>query len=199
MTFEELYIGWYSRMKAFAREYIHSEAEAENIVQDVFLSIYEKKLHQQEGLCQAAYIFTILKNRCIDRLRSRLWKTQSLSSADIDRICETEDGPKWKGLDTDRLELQLSYESLKVFDTDFESDEQVAKLLEDALAALPERCREIFIKTKIEGRSQKAVAEELGISVKTIEAQMTIAYRKLREELKDFLPLLLFLFAGGLA
>ena len=50
--------------------------------------------------------------------------------------------------------------------------------------------------SKIEGKKQKEIAEELNVSVKTIESQMTIAYKKLREELKNHLPLLLFLLSS---
>lgn len=58
--------------------------------------------------------------------------------------------------------------------------------------SLPEKCREIFIKSKIEGKKQKDIAVEMNISLKTVENQMNIAYKKLKSELKDYLPLLLF-------
>ena len=52
--------------------------------------------------------------------------------------------------------------------------------------------RVIFIKSKIEGKKQKDIAVEMNISLKTVENQMNIAYKKLKSELKDYLPLLLF-------
>ena len=58
---------------------------------------------------------------------------------------------------------------------------------------LPERCREIFLKSRIEGMKYREIADELDISMNTVENQMSIALRKLRIELKDYLPLLLFL------
>ena len=61
---------------------------------------------------------------------------------------------------------------------------------------LPEKCREIFIKSKIEGKKQKDIAAELNISLKTVENQMAIAYKKIKSELKDYLPLLIFLLAN---
>lgn len=62
--------------------------------------------------------------------------------------------------------------------------------------SLPEKCREIFIKSKIEGKKQKDIAAELNISLKTVENQMGIAYKKIKSELKDYLPLLIFLLAN---
>ena len=53
-----------------------------------------------------------------------------------------------------------------------------------------------FIKSKIEGKKQKDIAAELNISLKTVENQMAIAYKKIKSELKDYLPLLIFLLAN---
>ena len=66
----------------------------------------------------------------------------------------------------------------------------------NAVDSLPEKCREIFIKSKIEGKKQKDIAAELNISLKTVENQMDIAYKKIKSELKDYLPLLIFLLAN---
>ena len=72
-------------------------------------------------------------------------------------------------------------------------EKDIETILNNAILSLPERCREIFIKSKIEGKKQKEVALELNISVNTVETQIGIAYKKLREELKDYYPLLLIL------
>ena len=94
------------------------------------------------------------------------------------------------------LSFRMKFDSLEAFDVDGLSEDNIKDIIEKALNALPERCREIFILSKLEGRKQKEIAEELNVSVKTIETQMTIAYKKLREELKKHLPLLLFLLSS---
>jgi len=66
-------------------------------------------------------------------------------------------------------------------------------IISRALDSLSDKCREIFIMNKLEGKKQKQIAEELNISINTVETQMGIAYKKLRVELKDYMPLLLFL------
>jgi RNA polymerase sigma-70 factor (ECF subfamily) len=63
----------------------------------------------------------------------------------------------------------------------------------NAIQSLPEKCRQIFVMNKIEGKKQKTIAEELDISIHTVESQMAIAYRKLKEILKEHFPLLFFL------
>lgn len=72
------------------------------------------------------------------------------------------------------------------------SEQDIEKIISEVINSLPEKCREIFIKSKIEGKKQKDIAVEMNISLKTVENQMNIAYKKLKSELKDYLPLLLF-------
>ena len=67
-------------------------------------------------------------------------------------------------------------------------------IVNSILNGLSERCREIFLKSKIEGKKQKEIAEEMNISINTVETQMGIAYKKLRNELKDYFPLFIFLY-----
>lgn len=179
MDFENFYINWYSRVKYFAREYVISEEEAENIAQDVFLDFYQKKELFDCQINLVAYLFTSVKNRCLDYLRRKILEQEA-----VKKIQEDFD-----------LSYQMKFDSLEAFEMGNLTEEHIQGLIKDALKKLPNKCREIFILSKLEGKKQKEIAEELHISVKTIEAQMSIAYKKLREELKNYFPLLLFLFS----
>ena len=77
---------------------------------------------------------------------------------------------------------------------DFSEEKSLHLRLERALDKLPEQCRKIFMMNKLEGVKQKEIARVLNLSVNTVETQMGIAYKKLREELKDVVLFLLFLF-----
>ncbi|MDD4513978.1 RNA polymerase sigma-70 factor [Massilibacteroides sp.] len=180
MEFKSFYITWYSRVKFFACEYVFSEEDAENITQDVFADLYQKKIIEDDRINLVAYLFTSVKNKCIDHLRRKLLEQEAKENLQ-------------KEFD---LSLRMKYDSLDAFDVEWKSEQQIGTLIENALNTLPERCREIFIKSKIEGKKQREIAEELGISIKTVENQITIAYKKMREELKNCLPLLLFLFSN---
>lgn len=177
MLFEQFYITWYSRAKYFAREYVFSEEDAENITQDVFLDLYQKQPLLNDGINWVAYLFTSIKNKCIDYLRHKLLEQEATQ----------------KMQEEFSLSMRMKFDSLESFDTNWGTDKKLEIAIQNALNSLPERCREIFIKSKLEGKKQKEIAEELCISIKTVENQMTIAYKKLKEELKDCLPLLLFL------
>lgn len=164
-------------MKYFAKVYVLSEEEAENIVQDVFTDLWERKLLLSVPVNLAAYLFTSVKNKCLNYLRHQTVKREI-----ADQVQEEH-----------RLTMQASLNSLEAFDHDFFSEQETQKIINSALDSLSDRCRQIFIMSKIEGKKQKEIAAELNISVNTVETQMGIAYKKLRIELKDYLPLLLFL------
>ncbi|WP_064976189.1 RNA polymerase sigma-70 factor [Alistipes provencensis] len=174
--FSHIYITYYARMKRFAREYVVLAEDAENIVQDVFLELWGNWDRMQDSANLFAYLYLAVKNRSIDFLRRR-----SVSLRAEEHITREY-----------RLTLQLNYEALTAFD-DVSSAEELERMLNEALSALPERCRQIFVMSKLEGRKQYEIARTLGISVNTVESQMAIAYRKLRAVLKNYSPLLLFL------
>ena len=92
--------------------------------------------------------------------------------------------------------LRMKLASLELFDQSLLSEQDIERIITEVVDSLPEKCREIFIKSKIEGKKQKDIAAELNISLKTVENQMAIAYKKIKSELKDYLPLLIFLLAN---
>ena len=76
-------------------------------------------------------------------------------------------------------------------DTDYYQIEELAKRIEDAVAALPESYREAFVMHRFRDMSYKEIAEILGISPKTVDYRIQQALKQLRVDLKDYLPLLL--------
>lgn len=174
--FKKVYLFYFSRMKKFAQQYVLREEDAENIVQDIFIELWEKKMDFSSFVNLNGYLYTVLKNRCIDFLRRKV-KEQSLNNL----------------YKESRLELKLKYESLEGLDIDLLGRPDLDKIIQDAINCLPEKCRLIFIMYKFENKKQKAIAAELNISIKTVESQMAIAYKKLYEALKSYLILLLIL------
>lgn len=120
--------------------------------------------------------------RCIDFLRLKV------------------NGTRRVGLLKDMEERELEYKlySLEALDEDTLSDAELQQRLRQAIDRLPERCRHIFVESKLHRKKHQQVADEMGISVQTVKNQLAIALRKLQAELKDFLPLLVFLFEDNL-
>jgi len=167
--FEAFYKRWYSRAIRFAMEYIRDESEAENIVQEVFVNIYERRKSLSEDINLTYYLFSAVKNRCINYLTNKLRKRSiKMSGAEASFV--------------DRLSLV----ALEEFDVSATLIDDFKSRLDRALETLPPKCRRIFVMSKIDGKKQTEIADELGISINTVETQMKIAYVKLREELNDF-------------
>ena len=93
-----------------------------------------------------------------------------------------------------RLTLQMKYYSLEELDEGIFEKDDIEQLLSRIINSLPEKCKSIFLKSKLEGKKQKEIAEEMNISINTVETQMGIAYKKLRNELKNHISLFLFLY-----
>lgn len=175
-NFDSIYINNFSRLFLFAKEYVLFDEEAENIVQDIFLMLWEKREALRVDVSLTAYLFTLVKNKSIDFLRHQM--VEQMYSENVKHEYNEE--------------LNVKLFALESFDHNFSSEEDIETLLRNAIDKLPERCRLIFIKSRIEGKKYKEIAEELNLSVNTVEGQISIALKKLREELKDYLPLLLF-------
>ena len=163
-------------MKYFALEYVVSEEDAENIVQDVFTELWERKEILAYDVNLVALLFTSIKNRCIDLLRHRIVVKEAVNLIQEEY----------------QATLRMKLASLELFDQSLLSEQDIERIITEVVDSLPEKCREIFIKSKIE----KDIAAELNISLKTVENQMAIAYKKIKSELKDYLPLLIFLLAN---
>jgi RNA polymerase sigma-70 factor (ECF subfamily) len=155
-------------MIRFAREYVPVEEDAENIVQDIFVMLWEKREVLEIKVSLAPWLFTLVKNRCLDFLRHETAGKEFAKEYEAKRI------------------------ALEQLDYAFSSDEELEEILATAINSLPERCRKIFIKSRVEGKKYKEIAAELEISINTVENQMSIALKKLRISLKDYLPLLIF-------
>ena len=171
--FEKLYKLYYPKMFAFAKNYVPANEDAENIVQDVFLILWERKEEIEISFTLTTYLFTLVKNRCLNFLRHKLIEEEYNSQM--------------------KEELGFKLYALETFNYSYQSEEELQEVIQRALDTLPERCREVFIKSRIEGLKYKEISDELGISVNTVENQMVTALKKLRVALKDYVPLLLFL------
>ena len=154
---------------SFSKISVLFDEDAENIVQDVFLLLWEKREVLDIQISLVSYLFALVKNKSLDYLRHKVIA------------------------DEYKQELSAKLTALELLNYSFTSDEEIEQILMTAINKLPERCRQVFLKSRIEGKKNREIANELNLTVSTVENQMTIALRKLRVELKDYLPLLLFL------
>jgi len=179
-NFSNTYVNYFPRLVRFAHTYVLSRYEAEHIVQDMFLHLLENPELFESMKNADTWLFTLVKNRCIDFLRSRMRPSGKRHSLD----------------ETLNREYELNLYSLQQFDEGSLHGKDLETLFNEAVATLPKRCREVFTLSRFEGLQHKEIAERLGISTNTVERQMNIAIKKLCAELKDYLPLVIWILSN---
>ena len=165
INFSEIYLAYYPKLLRFAAEYVILKEDAENIVQDLFVSLWENKYLLANAENLNAYLFKLVKNRCIDFLRVKI----------------REKDRNEKIQESFNLELKLKLDSLEEFDKQGYTKDDLERLMSEAIDNLPERCRQIFIMSKIEKLKYNEIATQLNLSVNTIENQIGIALKKLKK------------------
>lgn len=171
-AFRQLFHYYGGKLYAFAFSYLKDEVEAEEVVQDVFYKLWKNHDKLQTDKSIQSYLFTIAFNS-VKKAFLRKSKDEAYKHALVDELDSMDESG------------------------DFEQRYQtVLQKLDLFIEEMPERRRQIFIARKREGKSQKQIAEEMGISVKTVENQITEAMKflKLRfeQELPDGIHLLTF-------
>lgn len=170
-AFEQVFRKYYKYLCAFAARMLGDADSAEEIVQDFFVRLWEKREQLSIDTALKSYLFRSVRNSCLNYLKHEKVKDQYA------RNCAEEAGKQ--DFDDCFMEVGLEQDIRKTID------------------ALPPRRREIFILSREEGLKYKEIAEHLQISVKTVEAQMGQAIRFLRENLKKYKGLVFFLMTGS--
>ena len=167
LAFNTLFREYSGRLYRLANGYLKSEAESEELVQEVFTIIWEKRANLKEELSFKSFLFTIAFNIIRKHFRTKTYLSdyfKTVVDADID-------------MDTSQ---KITYDSLHQYITEL-------------VNKLPARRKEIFIKSRFEGLSIKEIAEELKIGHKTVENQLTDALKFIRSNLnKERVPVILF-------
>ena len=171
--FRKLFEDYYPMLCRIALSYIPNSEECEDIVQESFVSVWNKKIDELPEKEFAAYMVRAVKNNCISFLRKQKTTILSFEEAAIhDESQHLEDDPEAETVRYDEL-------------------------LERLLDALPPKCRDVFLLSKLHQLKYKEIAEKLNISEKTVENHMGKALRVIREQLQSgryLISLLLILF-----
>lgn len=142
--------------------YLHSKETAEEVALEIFTHIWEKRETLQIKATFKAFLFAVAKNKAISHYR----KAQKTIFTSLDT--NVSDG-------FDEVNSQNILES-----------QELRTIIEDAIAKLPEKSRQVYLMAWEENLSHKEIAEQLGITPKTVENHVGIALRKLRETLKPY-------------
>ena len=158
-AFEQIFKTYYADLCKFSVKYVRDEQVAEEIVQEVFINIWERRSSLTITTSIKSYLFTAIRNRSFNYLKLQLPKEQK--KVDLEGL---------GFLDEDNREQEMIMDELKEY-------------VHTAIESLPNKCRIIFNLSRNAGMTYKEIAEELDLSVKTVENQIGLALKKLRENL----------------
>ena len=159
--FEALFKSHFQYLCNFAIQYVEDADTAQDICQKVFISLWEKRSEINVNKSIKSYLFTSVKNRCLNHIRDQK-KFRS------------------KVLDLDCNDFEIANEE------DHFGLEELEQKIEKALNELPEKCRLVFEMSRFQEKKYREIAEELHISQKTVEAHMSKAMKHLRMYLAEY-------------
>jgi RNA polymerase sigma-70 factor, ECF subfamily len=159
-AFSRLFDGYYAALCFFAAKYLGDMDFSRSLVQQVFVDLWVKREKTDVTSSVKSYLYRSVKNRCIDHLRK----------------------------EKNTTEISKSVENFSQMPfRDLVEEAELNDRINASINKLPEKCREVFLLCRFEGLKYAEIAQKLNISVKTVEMQMGIALKKLRESLSDFL------------
>ena len=161
-VFEEIYRKYYAPLCHYCMRYVESEADSEEIVQDLFAKLWEKHNELEVNTSISAYLYRAVQNYALNHLSKKKTKEkyQLFQKQQV-----------YNSFDTGQVKLE---------------EEELRVIIKSAILELPEKRRQIFELSRFEGMKNSKIAEEMSISIKTVESQMTKALKYLRVVLKDY-------------
>ncbi len=163
-AFEQMFRTYYERLCHHATKVLRDADEAEEMVQTVFLGIWEKRRELDINQSLKAYLYRAVHNHCLNRIKhygvreTHRQHTLHVQSEGYEDVEETIEGSE--------LEARIAA----------------------AVGRLPEQCQVIFRLSRFEELKYQEIADQLGLSIKTVENQIGKALKIMRRELADYLP-----------
>ncbi len=157
LAFRHLFETWFTPLCRFMHLYISEKTVVEELVLDLFMHIWENRQTLQIQVSLKSYLFQAARNRCLNELRKQK------NTVSLDEI------------------------SGEIIDAGVYSLEETElhNLIQEAVLALPDKCREVFDLSRNESLSNREIADRMNISVKTVEAQITKALKRIKNFLGE--------------
>lgn len=161
ISFEGIFRQHYERLCSYAYTFLKDEASSEDIVQEVFIKIWEQRQDLIGSDQLKFYLFTAVRNNCLTTIAKNK-KSAVVELGEEDAFDEI---------------------NLKMEVVDSSADPKI--LLAKAIEQLPPKCREVFMLSRLSGQTYQQIADSLGISVKTVENQIGKAIKILKVFAKE--------------
>ncbi|QEM02731.1 RNA polymerase sigma-70 factor [Mucilaginibacter rubeus] len=168
-AFERIYNKYWSKLYLSAYNIIRDRQVAEDVTQEVLVNLWMKRANLKLTSLNA-YLYTSVRYQVFNVIRSGKVRADLFNK--LEELFSNNGGEELL------------------------SEKEINRLLEQGVAELPEKCRQIFIMSRKEHLSTKEIAERLGIAPKTVENQLTVALNRLRKTLGDFVCIATIMLCG---
>lgn len=167
---------YYRKAFLFTLSYVHNDLVAEDIVSEAIIHLWELSKEREIPSVEAILITFIFGSKSLNYLKH----------------IQAQENVFQTLLDKGQRELEIRISTLEACDPKEILSEELRAKVHALLESMPEKTRTAFIRDRLDGKSHKEIAEELGISVKGVEYHISRAVKILRDNLKDYAPFLFF-------
>ena len=169
--FSEFFHENQEKFLSFAYSYIRDKQEAEDILMESMITLWENRDKWEEDSNLHALLLTIIKNKALNYLAHVQVRLRAEEEITTHR----------------QRELDLRISTLEDCEPDTIFNAEIQHIVQKALKHMPEQSRKIFMLSRYQNTPNKIIAQQLGISIKSVEYHITKALKILRAELKDYL------------
>jgi len=173
-AFEYFFNTYYNSIVGFCMQFLRDEDKSKSISQEAFIKLWTNREKVQKINGIKSFLYTSARTDCLNLIRHQKV---------VDR---------YKNRQLQESENSLNMEVLNSLKFDAMSFLELERLIEKSIESLPEKCKIVFRKRRIENKKNKEIAEELGITVKAVEANMTRTLKILKVKLASYLPSIFF-------
>lgn len=174
-AFEFYFDFYFGKITGFCTQFLGDEDEAQSVAQDAFIKLWLNRGKVEKISGVKSFLYTSAKTQCLDVLRHRAVKG------------------KYLNIKLNEQEITFNSEILSSMYFDNVSFSELEALVEKTILKLPLKCKTVFIKSRYENKKNHEIAEELNVSIKAVEANITRALKYFRIELSDYIVFLMFL------
>lgn len=174
-AFEEIYSTNYGILHSYILTIIENHFFVEDIIEDVFVTLWEKRSDLEINTSLKGYLFTIARNACLDFIRKRKVREEYKSRVEKKYIIESNYNPFTSEISQD------------------DKNSELKRVIRSAIDELPPKCRKVFKLSRYFNIKNKEIAHMLNISENTVEKHMGTALSRLRQKLEPFFDFFLII------
>ncbi|MBS2099941.1 RNA polymerase sigma-70 factor [Carboxylicivirga linearis] len=168
-AYKSLFLKYYAQLVVFARKVVVDDDLARELVQDVFVTFYEKRTELNIHTSLKAHMYQSVRNRCLNQVKHNKIRRDHHANIFVEKKEE------------------------EAFVEDKLQETELEQRIYSVVKSLPDQCRKIFEMSRFEGTSNQEIADQLNLSKRTVETQISKALKVLRKQLVHYLNAILWI------